>query len=115
MEKTLENFVHGSKSKSDPALSEQALTLMSWAPLAGRDAAFNHFSNLIDSAIDHELSKSTKRNEKKQLELFFDKTTKLLQTNPKTWSSVIVSWSLGLLGEMSSKYSAKVWIVSLLN
>lgn len=98
------------------SLSSSALFLLKTVPVA-RHAVLEHYSLLFDDAINSSLSfidrvphADASGHQKQQLSALQDVTGVLLsfiKSNPEAWAPVVSSWTLTLLGQLSSKYAAK--------
>ncbi|KAK3785854.1 hypothetical protein RRG08_015016, partial [Elysia crispata] len=92
-----------------------ALFLLRTVPVA-RHAVLEHYSLLFDDAINSSLNFSDRvphdvtGHQKLQLSALQDVTGVLLsfiKSSPEAWAPVVSSWTLTLLGQLSSKYAAK--------
>ncbi|XP_025113724.1 integrator complex subunit 5-like isoform X2 [Pomacea canaliculata] len=95
-------------------LSQTALLLLQKMP-AARHAVLEHFCNVFDEAAgayikqtdgDHKSEELGDRGQS-QYSALQDVTGVLLNfinTNPEAWAPIVSSWSLNLLGQISSKY-----------
>ncbi|RUS91715.1 hypothetical protein EGW08_000541 [Elysia chlorotica] len=97
------------------SLSSSALFLLRTVPVA-RHAVLEHYSLLFDDAINSSLSfsdrvpRDVRGHQKLQLSALQDVTGVLLsfiKSSPEAWAPVVSSWTLTLLGQLSSKYASK--------
>ncbi|ESO83763.1 hypothetical protein LOTGIDRAFT_236428 [Lottia gigantea] len=114
------NFLHGARRDEKVAsesLAKSALCLLRSMP-AARHAVLEHFCNVFNEAVRRHLSEldqqgsSTMTTEEgDNLETILNDIVGVLlsfiKTNPDAWAPIISSWSLELLGHLSSKYSEK--------
>ncbi|GFN78096.1 integrator complex subunit 5 [Plakobranchus ocellatus] len=94
------------------SLTVSALFLLRTVPVA-RHAVLEHYSFLFDDAINSSLTFSDHESssyQKQQLSALQDVTGVLLsfiKSSPEAWAPVVSSWTLTLLGQLSTKYAAK--------
>lgn len=108
-------------SKSNPLdLSKNALFLLKNLP-AARDAILEYFCNLFDIAVSNyikrieteiatgEMLDSSSKEETTVAEIH-TVLCNFVNSNPQAWAPVISTWSLELLGELSTKYAGRAHV-----
>ncbi|KAK7480320.1 hypothetical protein BaRGS_00028488, partial [Batillaria attramentaria] len=106
-------------------LAQSALFLLQKMP-AARDAILEHFCNVFDDAagvyirqIDagqkQEKMSESNPNQYAVLQEVTGVLLNFINTNPEAWAPIVSSWSLTLLGQISSKYSAHQSMITLSN
>ncbi|KAJ8976189.1 hypothetical protein NQ317_002238 [Molorchus minor] len=121
----LKFFIRGAtkKEKFNPLdLAKSGLTLLKSLP-ASRSAIYEYFCNVFDSAaanyikgIETEIKTENYHPCQKSMNWLYLKFIQFLVTliteNPTAWAPSISTWSLELLGEISTKYSGRAHISS---
>ena len=120
MEEDLKGFLTAQANRSsgfDLKSASISLSMLSWAPLANRDAVLAFYAGVVDQSIELEISKGgqdradQRSNAKKILNEFVEAAEKWLEENPKAWSPILANWCLNVLGDVSSKHIGKVCTV----
>lgn len=115
----LRNFLSGTQratAKSNHVeLTKTALTLLKSLP-AARDAVLEYFCTVMDMSVsryvsqletDREQSTSTAFPEETTISEIHSTLSTFVSSNPEAWAPIISTWSLELLGELSSRYAGR--------
>ncbi|KAJ9588448.1 hypothetical protein L9F63_018181 [Diploptera punctata] len=119
----LRAFVAGATRpvKSNPLeLARTALSILKTLP-AARDAVLEYFCTLFDSAVCKyvtQIESDMCMNSNTSLLVHEDATIaeihvvlcNFVSSNPKAWAPIISTWSLELLGELSSRYAGRAHV-----
>lgn len=119
----LNTFILGAtqNSKSNPLdLSKTALFLLKNLP-AARDAILEYFCNLFDIAVSNYIKRieteiatgqmpETSSKEETTVAEIHTVLCNFVNLNPHAWAPVISTWSLELLGELSTKYAGRAHV-----
>ncbi|KDR16305.1 Integrator complex subunit 5, partial [Zootermopsis nevadensis] len=113
----LRTFVAGATRavKTNPLeLARTALSILKTLP-AARDAVLEYFCTLFDSAVSKyvtqiEVSTSTSGHEDATIVEIHVVLCSFVSSNPKAWAPIISTWSLELLGELSSRYAGRAHV-----
>lgn len=119
----LTNFINGATQtvKTNPLdLSKTALNLLKTLPTA-REAILEYFCTVFDVAVKNyiicieteiatgEMPQTCSREEATVSEIH-SVLCNFIQNNPQAWAPIISTWSLELLGELSSKYAGRAHV-----
>lgn len=121
----LKNFLNGvtglqiSRSRNDADyfdLVKTATSLLRHLP-AAREAVLYFFCQVVDESITKHLSlpagdaaaaKKRTTDSRDVVPIIYDVLSSLIKCNPKGWAPVISTWSLRLLGQMSTYHSSQL-------
>lgn len=101
-------------------LSKNAIFLLKNVP-AARDAILEYFCNLFDNAVGNYITRieteiatgempETSSKEETTIAEIHMVLCNFVSQNPEAWASVISTWSLELLGELSTKYVGRAHV-----
>jgi integrator complex subunit 5 len=94
------------------ACASSALGVLSSSPAASRDAVLAFYAVLVDHGLDLHLRSGGGGGAKGEAEDLLDHfraaVEEFIASNADAWAPVIANWCLGVLGEISGKYAAKV-------
>lgn len=119
----LRTFVAGATRpvKTNPLeLARTALSILKTLP-AARDAVLEYFCTLFNSAVSKyvtqietdmclDSSSSTSGHEDATIVEIHVVLCNFVSSNPKAWAPIISTWSLELLGELSSRYAGRAHV-----
>lgn len=119
----LNTFISGATqtSKSNPLdLSKTALNLLKTLPTA-RDAILEYFCTVFDIAVNNYIVRieteiatgqlpSTSSREEATVSEIHTVLCSFVSSNPQAWAPIISTWSLELLGELSSRYAGRAHV-----
>ncbi len=98
------------------SLGEAAKELLDRQPSTARDAVLAFYAGLADLSIDLHLSgrgsfsssSSLLKTSSGLLSEFVSEMSSRVEESPAAWAPALARWALGVLGEMSTKYTARV-------